>query len=62
MIADLHGGNLDDVKAQEEFREIKGAVEQEVSDPYSSASSCMNTMAMSATVWYKIIWRNVEEV
>jgi hypothetical protein len=31
VIADLHGGNLDDEKAKEEFREIREAVEQEAS-------------------------------
>ena len=31
VLADLHGGNLDDPKAMEEFREIRHAVEQEAS-------------------------------
>jgi hypothetical protein len=31
VIADLHGGNLEDVQARAEFREIRDAVEQEAS-------------------------------
>lgn len=31
VIADLHGGDLDDEKAKEEFREIRDVVAQEAS-------------------------------
>ena len=34
VIADLHGGDLDNPVATAEFREIKDKVEQEVSSPF----------------------------
>ena len=39
VLADLHGGNLEDPKAVAEFREISHAVEQEASQFLSSISS-----------------------
>lgn len=63
VIADLHGGDLDDEKAKEEFREIRDVVAQEASSHRQTGYLCSlsGQRLMTNSRTYKVMWRRYKQ-